>query len=210
MRKDRGKLPESTPPPDEPVTQKNVIPLPVGKKRVRKHVEPTAQEMKILTVQSLAAYSGLMKLRVLNQFVRTVLGGHGLQEYLLQVTKNRLHEAHRRPQRPGKPRKQPIWKQMTFAREWQDQLAKLVDRARRFIDEAEQTHETTRRGYFILRGESLKGKPVFITLHNRDNVVVGIYSGKQFNQKRANRCSRAESHRQAAAYRKSKSRLSPR
>ncbi len=215
MRRDRFKplvpalVPEEAESPREEskTDVHEIVPL-VETKQVRKDSEPSKQEMKVLLSQSLAAYSGLLKLRVLNQFARTVLGADGLEDLLIQMTKNQLHRASRYLPRKGKPRK--LSGPKTFERVWREQLAALVNHARRFVDEAKQTNQTTRRGYFILRGVSLKGRPVFITLHNRDNVVVGIYSGKQFNQKRANRSRRVESHQQAAAYRKSKARLSPR
>ncbi|MEI7512350.1 MAG: hypothetical protein WCK01_02720 [Candidatus Uhrbacteria bacterium] len=170
----------------------------IGVKRRHKPVGPTRLVLKAKLRQSMAALSGAFKLRVLNQFVRCVIGKDGLEEHLIESVKRRLRATSRQKA------------EMTFDRAWNEQLNLLVVQARAYIETAERTGDTTGRGYVILHGIGFRGRPVFITLHDLHNVVVGIYSGKQWNHKRSHRAERVESHYQARAFRKQKAGLSPR
>lgn len=175
-------------------------------KRVHKPDIPTGSELKALTDQVMANFSqkfklrvsGALKLRVLNQYMRCVLGKDGLESYLLETVKRR----QRHMSRQGSA--------ILFERAWTEELRLLVVQARYFVDSAEQTEDVTRRGHLILRGLSLRGRFVYITLHEKQGVVVGIYSGTQWNRKRAFHTARAVSHQQAVQHRMKKALLRPR
>ncbi len=175
-------------------------------KRVYKPDTPTGPELKVLTDQVMANFSekfklrvsGALKLRALNQYVRCVLGKDGLESHLLEMVKRR----QRRVSRLGSA--------ILFERAWTEELRLLVVQARYFVDSAEQTEDITRRGYLILRGLSLRGRLVFITLHEKQGAVVGIYSGAQWNHRLSFSKSRLTSHRKARAYRLGKALISPR
>ncbi len=175
-------------------------------KRVYKPDTPTGPELKVLTDQVMANFSekfklrvsGALKLRALNQYVRCVLGKDGLESHLLEMVKRR----QRRKSREGVA--------ILFERAWTEELRLLVVQARYFVDSAEETEDITRRGHLILRGVSLRGRFVFITLHEKQGVVVGIYSGSQWNHRLSFNNSRLVSHRKAQAYRLGKALLGSR
>lgn len=180
--------------------------------RSGKSVDPNGSELKKLTQRGMENLAKSirkhelqkLKLRVLNQYVRCVLGRDGLESYLLGEVKRRQRSAcrHVKMTRQGAS--------IMFERFWLDQLNLLVTKARTFVESAARTDDVTRRGYRILKGISLRGRPVFVTLHEQQHVVAGIYSGTQWNHKRAFHTARVASHQQALEHRKTKALLRPR
>jgi hypothetical protein len=180
--------------------------------RPGKAVDPTGPELKKLTLRGIESFAKSLeeqdlqkfKLRVLNQYVRCVLGKDGLESYLLGAVKRKQHVTGRHI----KMTRQGI--SIMFERFWLDQLNLLVVQVRTFVKLAARTDDVTRRGYRILKGVGLRGRAVFVTLHEEQRVVAGIYSGTQWNRKRAFHTARAVSHQQAVQHRRTKALLRPR
>ncbi len=201
----RARLKDATTPFAEgPVTE-------VRPKRRPKRPEPSVEELRALMRQVLLFESGSVAPRVLNQFVRHALGcAEGLQDYLRQAAQARVREHDRRMKAWVRDRSEPRPFPLDFAGAWRNEFRRLIERVRAYVAEAGDTGERTRKGYFILRSADERGRPIFLTVHDQKNRVVGIYTGAQFNRKRANRRRRSESHRRAIDFRRSKARLTPR
>ncbi|MCK9360871.1 hypothetical protein M0Q28_01435 [Patescibacteria group bacterium] len=164
---------------------------------VRAHKKPKAKPTESSLKAELAAQLGCLtvkfSLRVLNQYVRCVLGIESLAKYLVRKAVN---ESKR--------------KRVSFRDAWHAELKLLVSQARAYTQAAQNTGLRTSQHYFILRAIGYRGKSVFITRHDLEDRVVAIYTGAQFNRKRAFETARVVSHQKATAFRRAKAHLSPR
>ncbi len=168
-----------------------VVPSVKEPKLLKKRPDPEKQQE--LTI----AKSGFT-LRVLNQYVRCVLGLAGLDEYLNRAARNRVRAADRER------------RHLPFPDARSQELKLLLAQARGFVGSSKETGDCTRNGFSIRRGIGYRGRLVFLTFHAQQNRVVGIYTGAQFNRQRVNESRNAEAHHLAKVYRLNKSHISPR
>lgn len=169
----------------------SAVPAVKEPRLLKKRPDPEKQQERSI------AKSGFT-LRVLNQYVRSVLGLDGLDEYLNRAARNRVRAADRDR------------RHLAFPDARSQELRLLLAQARGFVSSSKETGEYTRNDFSIRRGIGYRGHFVFLTYHDRQNRIVGIYTGEQFNRKRKNETSNAEAHHLAKVFRLTKSHTSPR
>lgn len=157
---------------------------------------PSREELREFLRQSFT----VTELRLLNQFVRCYFQQNSLEVYVYWVALRRIRAVDKKDGIRLDP-----------SHVWTDEADIVRNQMYRFINDATEVSHYSTPNCVILRAENPQRRSVFITRHNRrDNRIVRIETGGQFNRSRENRSAKIRSHYEADEARLTKALLSPR